>query len=134
MAILAAGRSATVTFTVGAEDTALAIGSGDVPVLATPRLVAAAEAATVAALTGELAAGESSVGTRILLEHQLAAPLGEQITVRAELAHVEGRLLRFTVAAHTSDGRLVGQAEVTRVVVDRDRFLAKAARAQSASS
>jgi predicted thioesterase len=61
----------------------------------------------------------------------LAAPVGERITVRAELAHVDGRLLRFSVAAHTSDGRLVGQGEVTRVVVDRDRFLAKA---QSASS
>jgi len=124
---LAVGRTATVTVTVGADDTALAVGSGDVPVLATPRLVAAAEAATVAALAGELADGQTSVGTRIQLEHLMASPVGEQVTVRAELVHVDGRLLRFAVAAHSSDGRLVGNGEVTRMVVDRERFLARTA-------
>jgi fluoroacetyl-CoA thioesterase len=131
MALLAVGRFATLTFTVSAEDTALAIGSGDVPVLATPRLVAVAEAAAVAALAGELAAGESSVGTRVQLDHLVASPVGEQISVRAEVAHIDGRLLHFRVAAHRSDGCLVGQGEVTRVVVDRERFLARAQRASS---
>src|SRR6266540_1328930 len=121
---LASGRTATLTVTVGEEDTALAIGSGDVPVLATPRLVAVAEAATVAALVGELDQGQTSVGTRVQLEHLIASPIGEQVSVRAELVHVDGRLLRFVVAAESADGRLVGHGELTRVVVDRERFLA----------
>lgn len=120
---LASGRTATLTLTVGEDDTAVAVGSGDVPVLATPRLVAVAEAATVAALAGELDEGQTSVGTRIQLEHLVASPPGEQVTVRAELVHVDGRLLRFGIAAESADGRLVAHGEVTRVVVDRERFL-----------
>lgn len=123
---LTPGRTATLTITVGTDDTALALGSGDVPVLATPRLLAVAEAATVAAIVGELADGQTSVGTRIQLDHLLASPIGDQVSVRAEVAHVDGRLVRFTVAAQSSNGRLVGHGEVTRVIVDRDRFLARA--------
>jgi fluoroacetyl-CoA thioesterase len=123
---LTPGRTATLTITVGTDDTALALGSGDVPVLATPRLLAVAEAATVAAIVSELADGQTSVGTRIQLDHLLASPIGDQVSVRAEVAHVDGRLVRFTVAAQSPDGRLVGHGEVTRVIVDRDRFLARA--------
>jgi len=128
---LASGRTATLTVTVGEEDTALAIGSGDVPVLATPRLVAVAEAATVAALVGQLDQGQTSVGTRIQLEHLIASPPGEEVTARAELMHVDGRRLRFAIAAESADGRLVGHGEVTRVVVDRERFLDRVQRGRS---
>jgi len=107
-------------------DTAGAVGSGDVPVLATPRLLALAEAATIDAVRGALAAGRTSVGTRVQLEHLLPSPIGTQVCVRATLVHVDGRLLRFEVVAdHPEDGRVVAHAEITRVVVDRDRFLAR---------
>ena len=109
---------------VSADDTARALGSGDLEVLATPRLLAWCEAATVAALDGVLTAGETSVGTRVDLVHQRAVPVGGPVEVRADLVHLDGRLLRFDVAAE-SDGVLVGHGAVTRLVVDTERFLAR---------
>ncbi len=109
---------------VSPQDTAAALGSGDLPVLATPRLLAWCEAATVAALAGSLTAAESSVGTRVELVHQRATPVGGSVDVQAEVVHVDGRLLRFDVVAEC-DGALVGHGTVTRLVVDVDRFLAR---------
>ena len=112
---------------VTAADTAIALGSGDVPVLATPRLIAWLEAATVDACP-ELDAGETSVGTRVDVEHLLATPLGARVDAAAELVHRDGRLLRFVVTAHHDVGHgsaLVAQGHVTRVVVRRDPFLAR---------
>ncbi|MFZ0322894.1 MAG: hotdog domain-containing protein [Actinomycetes bacterium] len=121
------GLSAALVHTVTTEDTATAVGSGDVPVLATPRLLALCEAATVAAL-GEagLDPGTTTVGTRVELEHLHATPVGETLTVTASLQHVDGRLLRFEAAVTDDADRLVGRAVLTRVVVERAAFLARA--------
>ena len=122
------GDRATLEFTVTDEDTAEAVGSGDLPVLGTPRLLAWAEAATCAAVASRLAEGQTSVGTRIQLEHVAASPVGAVVSVTAAVVHVDGRLLRFELSAEHSVGdatKVVGHGEVTRVVVDRDRFLAR---------
>ena len=117
---------AGLRFTVTDGDTAAALGSGTLPVLATPRLLAWCEAATCAAIDGQLGAGETSVGTRVSLEHLAASPVGAEVEVTASPAYVDGRLHRFTVAArHTGDGKLVGSGEVTQVVVDAERFLSR---------
>ena len=117
--------SAVLTFTVGEEDTAAALGSGSLRVLGTPRLLAWVEAATCAALADELPPERTSVGSRVHLEHLTASRVGEEVTVTAELQHRDGRLVRFDVVAENSRGTRVGHAEVTRVVVDVDRFLAR---------
>lgn len=118
--------AATLTFTVADDDTAAALGSGSLPVLATPRLLAWCEAATCAAIEPALPDGGTSVGTRVTLEHQGASPVGAEVEVTASATYVDGRLHRFTVAArHTGDGKLVGTGEVTRVVVDAERFLSR---------
>ena len=121
-----AGLQATVRHVVAAADTAAAVGSGDVEVLATPRLLALAEAATVTALAGHLGADETSVGSRVQLEHLRASPVGTQLAVHARLGHVDGRLLRFDVAAEHSDGTVVASGQITRIVVDAQRFRARA--------
>ncbi len=117
------GLHATVERTVTDTDTAVMIGSGDVPVLATPRLLALAEVASVAAIKAHLGPGESSVGTRVQLEHRAPTPVGGHVTVSAQLAQVDGRTLRFEILAEDKAGTLVGHGQVTRVIVDRDRFL-----------
>lgn len=121
--------SFVLRFTVGGGDTAAALGSGSLPVLATPRLLAWCEAATCAALEPTLTAGRTSVGTRVSLEHLGASPVGQEVEVTASTAYADGRLHRFTVGVrHVVDGRagpVVGAGEVTRVVVDAARFLAK---------
>ena len=118
--------SATLTFVVTDGDTAEALGSGSLPVLATPRLLAWFEATTCAAIEPALPEGGTSVGTRVALEHQAASPVGAEVEVTASASYVDGRLHRFTVAArHTGDGKVVGTGEVTRVVVDAERFLSR---------
>jgi predicted thioesterase len=120
------GQQATLTRTVGDADTAVALGSGDLPVLGTPRLLAWAEQATCAAVAAGVPAGRTSVGTRVQLEHVGASPVGAEVRVTATVVYADGRLVRFEVVAeHTADEKLVGHGEVTRVVVDRDRFLAR---------
>jgi len=122
----APGLTARVELTVTDADTAQAIGSGSLPVLGTPRLLAWYEAATCAALEGSLSEGSTSVGTRVELEHQAASPVGASVTVTAVESYADGRLHRFSVrAADATTGRTLGTAEVTRVVVDAERFLGR---------
>lgn len=129
------GDGAASTYTVGEEHTAAAVGSGDLPVLGTPVLLAWCEAVTCDVLAGSrggLPAGTTSVGTRVQVDHLAASGVGAVVEVSATVAHVDGRLVRFEVVARETwpDGRerLVGHGEVTRVVVDRDRFMSRLGR------
>lgn len=123
---ISTGQQATVTHTVRDADTALAVGSGDLPVLGTPRLLAWAEEATCAALAAYLPQHRTSVGTRVQLDHVGASPVGAEVRVTATVVYSDGRLVRFEVVAeHVVDEKVVGHGEVTRVVVDRDRFLSR---------
>ena len=116
--------AATLERTVGDADTAASVGSGSLPVLGTPVLLAWLEAATCAALEPALDPGETSVGTRVALEHQAPSAVGAVVEVTASVVHVDGRLVRFSVAAR-QDGRLVGSGEVTRVVVGAEKFMSR---------
>ncbi|CAN5265479.1 hypothetical protein BH09ACT10_BH09ACT10_17750 [soil metagenome] len=115
------GQTATLTHTVTSSDTALAAGSGDLEVLATPVLLAWCEAASCAAL--EVDEGSTSVGTRIELEHLAASAVGSSISTTATITHVDGPLIKFQVVAVDQAQRLVANGEIRRVIVDRDRFL-----------
>src|SRR5499427_6713239 len=86
-------------------------GSGDVPVLATPRLLALAEAATVAAISPHLAPGMTSVGTSVSLEHRRASPVGAEVVVEAELTEVDGRRLMFSFIARETARQPAGTHE-----------------------
>jgi predicted thioesterase len=120
------GATADVTHAVAEADTATAFGSGDVPVLATPRVLALLEEATVAAVAPSMADGQTTVGTRISLEHQAATPVGRTVTASARLVAVDGRRLEFEVTL--TDGATVAAfGTVERIVVDRARFIARAA-------
>jgi fluoroacetyl-CoA thioesterase len=147
-----AGQRASVSAVVADADTAISAGSGDVPVLATPRLLALAEAAAVAAIAPHLPPGMTSVGTSASLEHRRASPVGAEVVVEAELTEVDGRRLMFSFIARESARRpggraagagegggsaagaggdggedlVVGAGTVERVLVDRAAFLARA--------
>lgn len=118
--------SATLRFTVTDDDTAEAVGSGSLPVLGTPRLLAWCEAVTCAAIEPALPEGGTSVGTRVSLDHQGASPVGAEVEVTASTTHVDGRLHRFTVGARDAgSGTVLASGEITRVVVDAERFLSR---------
>lgn len=121
---IAPGARAGLSITVEQEDTAERVGSGEVPVLATPRLLALAEAATVRAVADLLPPGQTSVGTRVELEHRAASPVGSRVEFTAELTEVDGRRLVFSFTARDGD-RLLATGTIERVVVDTERFIAK---------
>jgi fluoroacetyl-CoA thioesterase len=138
---VAAGLRASVSAVVDEADTAIRAGSGDVPVLATPRLLALAEAASVAAISPHLDPGTTSVGTSASLEHRRASPIGAEVVVESELTGVDGRRLVFSFLAREAghrpgadadegdEDRVVGAGTVERVLVNREEFLARAAAA-----
>lgn len=121
---LRTGLAAKVTHKVTDDDTALEVGSGDVPVLATPTVVLLCERATVAALEGNYDPGTTSVGHRVQLDHLAPTPVGGIVTSEAVLEAIEGRRLTFRVSVNDGHG-LVAAGRITRVVVERDRFLSR---------
>lgn len=106
-------------------DTASAVGSGDVPVLATPRLIAWLEAATVVAAARYLQPGQTTVGISIHIEHTRASAVGTGVEISAE-AHPDdgGRRISFVVNAVDDTGQRIGGGEIRRAVIDRERFVA----------
>jgi fluoroacetyl-CoA thioesterase len=124
---LAPGLRSQLLTMVERGDTAEKIGSGDVPVLATPRLLALAEQATLQTVAPHLAPGETSVGTRVELEHLAASPVGTHVQIGVELTEVDGKRLVFGFQA-TGRHSLVARGTIERVVVDRERFMARANR------
>jgi predicted thioesterase len=113
-----------VALDVRDADTAVALRSGEVPVLATPRLIALCEEATVRAVTGQVPHGHTTVGMRVQLDHLAPTAVGQQVTAEARLDKIEGRRLTFSVSA-SDDRGLIAAGKVTRVVVDIDKFLDK---------
>jgi fluoroacetyl-CoA thioesterase len=119
------GLAAQLTRTVSEADTAAALGSGEVPVLATPRLISWCEAATMEATAPMLREGETTVGSRIEFSHVAAVAVGSTVIAEALLERVEGRRLVFSVSVSDACG-LVGAGRITRVVVNRAAFVERA--------
>jgi fluoroacetyl-CoA thioesterase len=122
---LTPGLHGSAKLIVGPDDTALALKSGDVEVLATPRLIALAEEAAMAAVADRLPAGHTTVGQRVQIDHLHPTNVGSAVAAEATLEKVEGRRLTFTVSVTDSCG-LVAAGKVTRVEVETERFLEKA--------
>lgn len=120
-----AGRSAAVALTVGDADTAISMESGDVPVLATPRVVALMEAAAIAAIDGRLQEGLTSVGSRIEVDHLAPTDVGVTVVAHAVVTSADDRSITFDVVVD-EEGSTVARGSHTRVVVERDAFVARA--------
>ena len=120
------GRTGRAAAAVTEQNTAAAMGSGSLPVFATPAMVALMEAAAVDACRGALEE-ETTVGTRMEVSHDAASPLGMAVRAEAELTAVEGRKLTFSVRAYDAAGPIGGGVH-QRFVVTAERFLAKTAR------
>ena len=106
-------------------DTAAQVGSGDVPVLATPRVIAWLEAATVQAAAPFAGPGQTTVGTAVRIEHRRATHVGGTVEVTAEPLPIDGLFLTFQGKAIDDSGQLVAQGEIDRVIVDRQKFLGR---------
>jgi fluoroacetyl-CoA thioesterase len=120
------GRWADASVEVTPAATAIAAGSGDLPVLATPRMIALMEEAACNVLAGALPDEATSVGTRVDVRHTAPSPLGARITARAAVVGVDGARVTFEVTAWhgpVESSVEIGRGTHVRVVVDRETFL-----------
>ena len=115
------GRAETV---VTQDNTAQAVGSGLVPVFATPYMIALMENAAVNAVQAQLAPDEGTVGTRLDVTHDAATPIGMRVWAEAEVTAVEGRKITFAVAAW-DEAEKIGGGTHERFIIKPERFLAR---------
>ena len=110
--------------TVTAADVASSVGSGTLQVFATPIMVALMEKAAFLSIEPLLERGQSSVGTRINIEHVRSTAMGKKVWAESEIIAVDRRKLSFKVAAYDEKG-LIGQGEHERFIIDIEKFLSK---------
>ena len=122
---LTVGSKGRAEVLVTEANTAAAVGSGLVPVFATPYMVALMENAAVNAVQAGLEEGQGTVGTKLEVTHDAATPVGMKVWAEAELTAVEGKKLTFTVRAFDEAGPIGGGTH-ERFIITVDRFLAKA--------
>ena len=114
----------TVETVVNEENPALAVGSGDMEVFATPMMIALMENAAAACIAEQIGEENTSVGTMISVSHVSATPIGMKVKATAELVNVEGRRYEFKVMAEDERG-LIGEGTHSRVSVNREKFYNK---------
>lgn len=122
--MLETGLTHTSSLTVTEALTAKAMGSGDLPVLATPAMMALMENAAMTAVALELPEGSTTVGGHIESSHLKPTPVGAEVKAEATLTKVDGRKLYFTVKAMQGD-TVIGEGTHLRFIVDRERFMSK---------
>ena len=115
------GRAESV---VTEQNTAEAMGSGLVPVFATPCMIALMENAAAGAIQPHLESGEGSVGTRLDVSHDSATPIGRKVWAQAEVTAVEGRKITFAVTAFDEAGE-IGRGIHERFVIQTEKFLTR---------
>lgn len=118
------GLQHTATLTVNERNTAVTMGSGDMPVLATPAMVALMENAAMSAVRDALPEGATTVGGHINVSHLKPSAIGQTVTAKALLTKVDSKKLFFHVSAFQGD-TLIGEGEHLRFIVNREKFLAQ---------
>lgn len=118
------GLTHTSTLIVTVQDTALYQGSGDMEVLATPRMMALMENAAMLAVKDELPEGSTTVGGHIESSHLRPSKVGTEITATATVTKVEGKKIYFDIKAQMNDV-IIGEGTHLRFIVDREKFLSR---------
>ena len=118
------GQAGMATVVVEANNTAEYMGSGTLPVFATPAMVALMEKAAYTGIQGDLGDGEGSVGIRIEISHEAASPLGVTITAMATVVAVDGRKVTFEVVAKEGE-KVIGRGTHERFIINNEKFMAK---------
>ncbi len=122
--MLEIGLSAQSSVKVDDNNTAIALGSGDLMVFATPAMIALMENAAMIAVAAQLEEGSTTVGTAMNSSHIKASGIGAEIVATATVTSFEGRKITFKVEARDADGP-IGEGEHTRFVVDKTKFMQK---------
>jgi len=118
------GLTHTSRLTVADQHTAISLGSGDLPVLATPQMMALMENAAMLAVAPELEDGQSTVGGHIASSHLRPSKVGAEVEATATLTKIDGKKLYFDVRATMGD-IVIGEGTHLRFIIDKDKFLSK---------
>ena len=118
------GLKHTSELTVTEDVTAMVIGSGDMPVLATPMMMALMENAAMLAVKDKLSEGCTTVGGHIESSHLKPSKIGDVVRAEAEVTKVDGKKIEFRVSAY-SDKTLLGEGTHLRFIVDREKFMSR---------
>lgn len=118
------GQKHTSELTVSEAVTAMAVGSGDMPVLATPMMMALMENAAMLAVRDELPEGCTTVGGHLESSHLRPSKIGDVVRATAEVTKVDGKKIEFRVSAHSGNS-LLGEGTHLRFVVDKEKFISK---------
>ena len=118
------GLKYTSELRVNESSTAIAVGSGDMPVLATPMMMALMENAAMLAVSDKLPEGSTTVGGYIESTHLKPSRIGELVRAEAEVTKVEGKKIEFRVSAYSGE-TLIGQGTHLRFIVDKQKFMSK---------
>ncbi len=122
--MLKEGLSHTSTMTVSDSNTAISVGSGDMPVLATPMMMALMENAAMLAVASELEEGTTTVGGHIESSHLKPSKLGAVVSATATLTKIEGKKLSFAIVAKMGED-VIGEGTHLRFIVNKEKFLQK---------
>ena len=122
--MLQEGLQHTSQLTVDDTVTAIAMGSGDMPVLATPAMMALMENAAMLAVADHLPQGSTTVGGHIASSHLKPSRLGDTVTATATVTRIDGKKIEFKVEAHSGD-TLLGEGTHLRFVVDQEKFMSR---------
>ena len=122
--MLQEGLQHTSELRVDGSNTAIAMGSGDLPVLATPAMMALMENAAMLAVASHLPEGSTTVGGHIAASHIKPTAVGEAVTATATVIKVEGKKIEFEVQAHCGD-TLIGDGTHLRFIVDKEKFMSR---------
>ncbi|WP_034541751.1 thioesterase family protein [Phocaeicola paurosaccharolyticus] len=118
------GLTYTNELKVTEELTAAHVGSGDLPVLATPIMIALMENAAMYAVIDELDDESTTVGASVEATHLRPTPLDDIVKATATLEAVEGRKLTFKIVARDSKG-IIGECTHVRYIVNIEKFMSK---------
>lgn len=122
--MLVVGLKHTSELTVSEAQTAVQLGSGDMPVLATPAMMALMENAAMLAVADELPNGCTTVGGYIESSHLKPSKIGDKITATAEVTRIDGKKIEFKISAYSGD-TMLGEGTHLRFIVDQERFMSK---------
>lgn len=122
--MLEIGLKHTSEQTVSEALTAMQMGSGDLPVFATPAMMALMENAAMMAVANDLPEGCTTVGGHIESSHLRPSKIGEKVSAVAEVTKIDGKKIEFKVAAYSGE-TLLGEGTHLRFVVDREKFVSK---------
>jgi len=116
------GMKAEIEQVVLQQHTAMAFGSGEVKVLATPMMIGLMEKAALFAVDPHLEEGFTTVGTIVNVSHIAATPVGMKVRAIAVLTNIEGKKLTFDVEAYDENEK-IGEGTHERYIIDLAKFL-----------